>query len=114
MPRWGLVVVRGRSMAPTLAAGDRLLVRYGGRPRSGRLAVVRLPSDVLAVKRLGEHAADGWWVERDNPVEGVDSWAVGAIPPADVRAVVVAPVWPPRAVGTAVRRWLGRRRTSAR
>jgi hypothetical protein len=25
-----------------------------------------------------------WWVERDNPAEGVDSWHVGGIPEADV------------------------------
>ena len=40
---------------------------------------------------------DGWWVERDNPAEGVDSWLVGAIPDGDVLAVVrvpaLAPTW---------------------
>ena len=28
---WGLAVVRGRSMQPTLRDGDRLLVRHGAR-----------------------------------------------------------------------------------
>jgi hypothetical protein len=36
----------------------------------------------------------GWWVERDNPDEGVDSWLVGPIPEQDVVAVVRARVWP--------------------
>ena len=80
-------------MEPTLHEGDRLLVLYGVRPRLGRLALVRLPDDdrgvprPLAVKRVTRPApdgADGWWVERDNPAEGVDSWHVGGIPESDV------------------------------
>jgi hypothetical protein len=99
MPRWAVVVVRGRSMAPTLLDGERLLVRGGPRAarlaREGRLAVVRLPGGrPLAVKRLAHRDGDGWWVERDNPLEGVDSWAVGAVPDADVLAVAVARLWP--------------------
>ena len=98
LPTLGLARVRGRSMEPTLHEGDRLLVLYGVRPRLGRLALVRLPDDdrgvprPLAVKRVTRPApdgADGWWVERDNPREGVDSWLVGAIPTRDVRGVVV-------------------------
>jgi hypothetical protein len=87
-------------MEPTLHEGDRLLVVYGGRPRAGRLAIVRLPNDArgvprpLAVKRLARRdpaGGDGWWVERDNPKEGLDSWAadVGAIPAAGIRARVL-------------------------
>jgi hypothetical protein len=69
-----------------------VLVLWGTAPRTGRLAVVRLPPSAqgprpLAVKRVtgpapGEPRA--WWVERDNPAEGVDSWHVGGIPEADV------------------------------
>ncbi len=93
---WGLAVVRGRSMLPTLRDGDRLLVRHGVVPRPGDLVVVVLPQRGLAVKRATAHGPDGWWVERDNPDEGVDSWVVGAVPDADVVAVVRARVWPPR------------------
>jgi phage repressor protein C with HTH and peptisase S24 domain len=93
---WGLVVVRGRSMQPTLYDGDRLVVRHGAVPRPGRLAVVRLPDGVLAVKRVTMRRPDGWWVERDNPAEGVDSWLVGAVPDQDVVAVVRARLWPQR------------------
>jgi phage repressor protein C with HTH and peptisase S24 domain len=95
-PRLRRVLVRGRSMEPTLYDGDQLLVRYGGAPRAGRLAVVRLPGGPLSVKRLAFHDAEGWWVERDNPREGVDSWQVGAVPEPDVVATVVCRVWPPR------------------
>lgn len=102
MRRWGVAVVRGRSMAPTLVHGDRLWVRYGARPSVGKVAVVRLPSGVLAVKRLAFVDGAGWWVERDNPTEGVDSWTVGSIPVADVLAVATFVLWPP----ASVLRWL--------
>ena len=93
---WGLAVVRGRSMRPALRDGDRLLVRHGAAPRAGDLVVVRLPDGVVAVKRATARRDGGWWVERDNPDEGVDSWQVGAIPEADVLAVVRLRVWPVR------------------
>jgi signal peptidase I len=91
---WGLAVVRGRSMQPTLYDGDLLLVRHGATPRPGALVVVRLPDGVVAVKRATTRRDGGWWVERDNPAEGVDSWLVGAIPDVDVMAVVRARVRP--------------------
>jgi hypothetical protein len=83
-------------MRPTLHDGDRLLVRHGAAPRAGDLVVVRLPDGVVAVKRATMRRDDGWWVERDNPDEGVDSWQVGAIPETDVLAVVRLRVWPVR------------------
>jgi phage repressor protein C with HTH and peptisase S24 domain len=92
----GVAVVSGRSMEPTFYDGDRLLVRYGAPPRVGALAVVRLPGRPLAVKRVTRRTPDGWWVERDNPEMGVDSWQVGAIPDRDVVARVVLRWWPLR------------------
>ena len=91
-PRWGLARVHGRSMQPTLRDGDRLLLDHRRTPKTGDVAVVRLPDGVLAVKRL-EMYDDGWWVSRDNPDEGVDSWTLGA--PVDaVLAVAVVRLWP--------------------
>nr|WP_269091053.1 S24 family peptidase [Actinopolymorpha cephalotaxi] len=100
---FGIAVVRGRSMLPTLRDGDRLVVRYtsaaggtgtAGEPevpvRPGSLVLVRLPHRPLSVKRLVRREPEGWWVERDNPYEGVDSWQVGAVPPQDLVAVVVS------------------------
>jgi hypothetical protein len=87
-------------MQPTLHPGDRLLVRYAAQPAPGRLALVRLPPDgdgvprPVAVKRLSGRVAEGWWVERDNPAEGVDSWQVGAVAEDDVLAVVLLRLWP--------------------
>ena len=94
MRRLGMALVRGRSMTPTLRDGDRLLVLHGGRPRAGRLAVVRFADGVVAVKRLDHRASDGWWVARDNASEGRDSWSGGAIAEDGVLAVVVARLWP--------------------
>jgi len=76
--------------------GDLLLVRWGARPRTARAAVVRLPGDrPVSVKRLAHPVPEGWWVERDNPNAGVDSWTVGAVPDDDVLAVVLVrlPRW---------------------
>ena len=87
-------------MEPTLHEGDRLLVMYGAPPRRGKLALVLLPDDgsgakrPLAVKRIwgpDPEGSNGWWVERDNPHEGVDSWTagVGAIPADGIHARVL-------------------------
>lgn len=84
-------------MEPTLRSGDVLLVRAGAMPNVGDLVVVRLPERPgLAVKRAVRREPDGWWVERDNPREGVDSWSVGAIPDSDVVARVERRLWPIR------------------
>jgi nickel-type superoxide dismutase maturation protease len=86
----GIVVVRGRSMEPTLHEGDRLLVRWGRRrARTGAVAVVRLPDRPLSIKRLVFREGAGWWIERDNPAVGVDSWQVGAIPDDDLIGVAL-------------------------
>lgn len=98
--RVGVAVVHGRSMEPTLREGDRLLVLHGAQPRLGGIAVVRLPARgdvqgrVLAVKRVVRREPEGWWVERDNPYEGVDSWSVGAVPDSEVVARVLCRLWP--------------------
>ena len=93
--RFGVVVVRGRSMLPSLRPGDRLLVAYDRLPKAGDLVVVRLPGGrPVAIKRATHRESEGWWVERDNPDEGLDSWALGAIADQDVLAVVRCRIWP--------------------
>ena len=86
-------------MLPTLREGDLLLVRHGARVGVGDLVVARFPDGTLAVKRAAEERRTrtgeaGWWVERDNRREGVDSWSVGAIPDEDVVALVLGRLWP--------------------
>ena len=83
-------------MEPTLYDGDRLVLAHGLGPRPGDLVVVRLPDGVVAVKRVVRREPGGWWVERDNPQVGVDSWTVGALPDNAVLAMVLCRLWPPR------------------
>lgn len=86
-------------MLPTLREGDLLLVRWGARPRPGRLVVARFVDGTVAVKRAVEPrttrtGAPGWWLLSDNPAEGVDSRHRGVVPDADVLGVVRLRVWP--------------------
>lgn len=81
-------------MEPTFVDGDRLVVLHGAVVRVGRAHVIRLPNGPdgprpVAVKRITRREPGGWWAERDNPREGVDSWLVGAIPDQDVLARVL-------------------------
>jgi phage repressor protein C with HTH and peptisase S24 domain len=86
-------------MRPTLAPGDRLLVRYGVPVPVGRLVLARFPDGTLAVKRAAESretrdGRPGWWLLSDNPDEGVDSRHRGVVAAPDVIAVVLARLWP--------------------
>ena len=82
-------------MLPTLRPGDLLLLRRGAEPSAGDLVVADLPGGRGAgVKRAVRREPDGWWVERDSPTEGADSWLFGAVPAADVHGVVRARLWP--------------------
>ncbi|MGZ8564208.1 MAG: nickel-type superoxide dismutase maturation protease [Candidatus Limnocylindria bacterium] len=90
-----VVEVRGRSMAPTLLPGDRLLV-IRAPPRPGDVVLApdpRAPSRelvkrVAAVDRMGVH------LRGDNPAASTDARTFGAVPRADVRWRVVLRYWP--------------------
>lgn len=93
-------------MRPTLDDGHVLLVRLrrpGDPIKPGTLVIADLPgSRGLGVKRVTARDPAGWWLERDNPAQGSDSWVFGAVADAAVRAHVVARIWPrPRCM----RRW---------
>ena len=99
-PRWGVAVVRGDSMRPTLRPGDRLLVSYRRRPRVGDVVVARFPDGTVAVKRAVERRTPRagqpcWWLLSDDPERGVDSRHRGAVADQDVVAVSLVRVWPP-------------------
>lgn len=102
MPRSGLrrVAVRGPSMAPTLADGDVVLVRFGAAARAGSVVLVRWATrpDQLSVKRAvrPDGDGDGWYVLGDNEFGSTDSRALG---PAAVLGRVLCRLWPrPRRV----------------
>lgn len=84
-------------MLPTLRDGDLLLVDRAAVVARGRLVVATLPDGTTAVKRVTawQERPPGWWVERDNPRDGVDSWTLGAIDAAAVTGVVRVRLWPP-------------------
>lgn len=96
-------------MLPTLAPGDRLLVRYGRMPSAGEVVVARFVDGTVAVKRADRAQSTrtgqpGWWLLSDNPVEGVDSRHRGPVPAADVWGVVQARLWPRPRRGADLRR----------
>ncbi|MFC7545929.1 S24/S26 family peptidase [Plantactinospora sp. GCM10030261] len=84
--RWRLVVVRGRSMAPTLRDGDRLIVRVGRAPAPGDIVVFRahdvVPDADLTwmVKRVHRIEPDGAVTVRGDNIRSQDSRHFGAVP----------------------------------
>jgi phage repressor protein C with HTH and peptisase S24 domain len=83
-------------MEPALRDGDRLLVRYGGPVRPGRVVVARFADGAVVVKRAVRREAAGWWLLSDNPdAPGVvDSRHRGAVADDAVLAVVLCRAWP--------------------
>jgi phage repressor protein C with HTH and peptisase S24 domain len=88
-------------MWPRYREGDILLVVRGQAPRPGRAHVVRLPPDrdgtprPLAVKRVtgaDPGDPDRWWIDSDNPAEGVTSFDVGSLAAEDILAVALCRV----------------------
>jgi len=80
-------------MAPTLRSGDALLVRRGGRVRSGDVVVARFRArpDLLVVKRAIREEGGGWWIQGDNSLIEDDSRRYGV---ADVIGRVLIRYYP--------------------
>jgi nickel-type superoxide dismutase maturation protease len=94
--RWlDTVEVHGRSMAPSLLAGDRLLVARLP-PRVGSVVLApdpREPSREL-IKRIASVDGLGVSLRGDNPIASTDARAFGALPPSRVRWRAVLRYWP--------------------
>jgi nickel-type superoxide dismutase maturation protease len=92
-----VVEVRGRSMAPALVPGDRLIVvRLVRRPRAGEVVVApdpRNPSREL-IKRVAAADGAGVLLRGDDPAFSTDARTFGPIPPGTVRWRVVWRYWP--------------------
>lgn len=106
--RWlDVVEVRGRSMAPALLPGDRLLVEsrsYLGRaPRAGEIVLAADPrqGDRELIKRVAAVDAAGAAADLrgDSPDESTDSRAFGAVPLATIRWRAAFRYWPPERAG---------------
>ena len=100
------IAIEGGSMAPTLLAGDWVLVDPDAyrrrRPRVGELVLVSDPrrADRLLVKRVrGVTAEGGLEVVGDAPHASTDSRSFGAVDPADVSGRPWLRYWPPRRIG---------------
>ena len=91
--RYGMAVVSGLSMIPTLAPGERLLVRHNGPIVLGDIAVFE-HANQFDVKRVLRIEADGVFVQGDNDQVSTDSRSYGLIPFDDVLGTVTYRLWP--------------------
>jgi signal peptidase I len=99
--RLDVVEVRGRSMAPALLPGDRLLVTRIGSPRVGDVVLAADPRDPRRelVKRVSDLDAGGVTLNGDNSMESTDGRTFGALAPDAVRWRVVGRYWPANRIG---------------
>jgi len=109
--RWlDVVEVRGRSMAPSLLPGDRLLVEsHTYQDRTPRLGEVVLAADprnparelIKRVAKIDEATACAE-LRGDDPAASTDSREFGAVPLAEIRWRAVFRYWPPGRAGRLV------------
>jgi nickel-type superoxide dismutase maturation protease len=99
--RWlDVVEVRGRSMAPTLLPGDRLLIARLGF-RVGDVVVAadpRVPRREL-IKRVAARDRSGVTLRGDNPVASADARAFGRLPAEAIAWRAILRYWPPGRIG---------------
>ena len=95
-----VVEVRGRSMAPTLQPGDRLLVLRAS-PRIGDVVVAPDPRDPARelIKRVMAGDASGVTLRGDNAAASTDARIFGAVPANAVHWRAVGRYWPPNRAG---------------
>jgi phage repressor protein C with HTH and peptisase S24 domain len=91
--RYGMAVVAGLSMVPTLAPGERLLVRYDGPIVLGDLVVFKNAGQI-DVKRIERIEVDGIFVLGDNDLVSTDSRNYGLIAHEEVLGAIVMRIWP--------------------
>ena len=96
-----VVEVRGRSMAPALVPGDRLLVTRAARLRIGDVVLAHDPRDPRRelVKRVSGLEFGRVTLRGDNPSGSTDARTFGSIRPAAVRWRVIGRYWPAGRIG---------------
>ena len=105
-------VVVGRSMEPTLFAGDRVIVDLHAYrrhpPESGDVVVVRTADGVELVKRVSgtnsdrrrEHEPERIWLLGDNRDLSLDSREIGPVLRSEIVGQVSFRYWPPSRAGS--------------
>ena len=101
--RVDVVEVRGRSMAPALLPGDRLLVARLP-PRAGHVVLAFDPRDPHEprrelVKRVSSLGPAGAMLRGDNRSESTDGRTFGVLPPTAVGWRVIGRYWPADRIG---------------
>ena len=91
--RYRMAVVSGLSMIPTLAPGERLLVRLDGPIVIGDIVVFQRANQ-FDVKRILRIEVEGLFVQGDNHQVSTDSRAYGLIPHDNVIGVATYRLWP--------------------
>jgi nickel-type superoxide dismutase maturation protease len=100
--RWlDVVEVRGRSMAPALLPGDRLLVARLGTLRVGDVVLASDPRDARRelVKRVSRLDATNVTLRGDNAAASTDARTFGMLPRSAVRWRVIGRYWPTERIG---------------
>ena len=99
--RLDVVEVRGRSMAPALLPGDRLVIARLGPPRLGDVVLALDPRDRgrELVKRVAGLDLAGVTLQGDNQSHSTDARAFGALPPHAIRWRVIGRYWPADRIG---------------
>jgi len=91
--RYRMAAVAGLSMIPTLAPGERLLIRNDGPIVLGDIIVFHRDFQ-FDVKRVLHIEAEGIFVQGDNDLVSTDSRTYGLIPFDDVVGTVTFRLWP--------------------
>ncbi len=91
--RYRMAVVAGLSMIPTLAPGERLLVRHDGPIVLGDIVVFRYETQ-FDIKRVLRIEAEGIVVKGDNDLVSDFSPTYGVIPYDDIVGTVTYRLWP--------------------
>lgn len=90
---YGMALVVGLSMAPTLIPGERLLVKYGAPIAPGDLVIFNRVGQV-DIKRVFRIESGGLFLLGDNASVSVDSRTYGLILLKDVLGSTAIRLWP--------------------